>query len=119
MVEREGFVDRVRGWWSSFQFQGSPNFILAKKLKALKGEIKIWNKNVFGNVGALVKERVDVLKALESAAKGGGLSEKERERKSLLCRYLERALLQEELVGGRNLESNGLRRKTNALNSSI
>ena len=37
------------------------------------------------------------LKALESAAEGGGLSEEERERKSVLCRDLERALLQEEI----------------------
>jgi hypothetical protein len=72
-------------------------FILAKKLRALKGDIKIWNRSVFGNVGALVKEGLDELKALELATEGGGLSEEERERKSLLCRDIERALLQEEI----------------------
>jgi hypothetical protein len=56
-------------------------------------DIKNWNKTVFGNVGVLIKKRVDELKALEIAAKGGGLSKKERERKRLLCRDLERALL--------------------------
>jgi hypothetical protein len=40
---------------------------------------------------------VDELKALELATEGGGLSEEERERKSLLCRDIERTLLQEEI----------------------
>jgi hypothetical protein len=96
-LKDEGFVDRVRGWWASYQFQGTPSFILAKKLRALKGDIKTWNRSVFGNVGALIQERVDGLKALELAVEGGGLSEEERERKSLLCRDIERALLQEEI----------------------
>jgi hypothetical protein len=69
---------------------------MSKKLRALKGDIKTWNKTIFGNVGALIKERVDELKVLKLAAKGGGLSEEEKERKRLLCRDLERTLLQEE-----------------------
>ena len=31
---------------------GSPSFVLAKKLRAFKGEIKRWNCEVFGNVRA-------------------------------------------------------------------
>jgi hypothetical protein len=42
-LKEEGFVAKVRGWWDSFQFFGSPSFVLAKKLKALKWEIKRWN----------------------------------------------------------------------------
>ena len=96
-LKEEGFVERVRGWWASYNFQGTPSFILAKKLRALKGDIKNWNKNVFGNVGVLIKERVDELKALERIVEGGGLSEEMRERKRQFSRDLERALLQEEI----------------------
>jgi hypothetical protein len=96
-LKEEGFVERVRGWWDSYNFQGTPSFIFAKKIKALKGDIINWNKTVFGNVGVLIKERVDESKALESTAEGGGLNEEERERKRQLCRDLERALLQEEI----------------------
>jgi hypothetical protein len=92
-LKDEGFMDRVRGWWSSYQFQGTHSFIIAKKLKVMKGDIKTWNRTVFGNVGVLIKERVDELKALELVAEGGGLSEEERERKRILCKDLERALL--------------------------
>jgi hypothetical protein len=118
-LKEEGFVDRVRGWWSSYQFQGTPSFILVKKLKALKRDIKSWNKTAFGNVGALVKERVDELKALESAAEGGGISEEEKEGKVCCAGTLRGLFFKRKSVGGRNLESNGLRRETNALNSSI
>ena len=36
-LKEEGFMDKIRSWWDSFSFQGSPSFVLAKKLKALKG----------------------------------------------------------------------------------
>jgi hypothetical protein len=39
-LEEEGFVDKVRNWWSSFSFMGSSSFILAKKLRALKGKLR-------------------------------------------------------------------------------
>ena len=35
-----------------FQFRGSFNFTLPEKLKALKACLKIWNREVFGNVTA-------------------------------------------------------------------
>jgi hypothetical protein len=46
----EGFMDRVKAWWSSYLFTGSPSFVLASKLKALKYDLKFWNKHVFGDV---------------------------------------------------------------------
>ena len=90
-------MEKVRGWWASYNFQGTPSFIFAKKLKALKGDITTWNKTVFGNVGTLIKERVDKLKAFEITTERGGLSEVVRERKRQLCKDLERAFLQEEI----------------------
>jgi hypothetical protein len=43
-------VDKVKQWWTSYHFQGSPSFILASKLKALKVNLKAWNEEVFGNI---------------------------------------------------------------------
>ena len=40
----DGFKDLVKGWSEGYQFSGSSNFILASKLKALKEDIKVWNK---------------------------------------------------------------------------
>ena len=39
-LKEEGFVERVRKWWNGYCFSGSPSFILARKLKALKEDLK-------------------------------------------------------------------------------
>ena len=46
----EVFVDRVRQWWRGYHFVGPPSYVLSCKLKALKGDLKHWNKHVFGDV---------------------------------------------------------------------
>ena len=45
------FVDKVREWWSGHSYSGTPSFDLAQKLRALKDDLKVWNKLVFGDVG--------------------------------------------------------------------
>ena len=46
----EGFKDLVRKWWTCYNFSGSYSHILAYKLKALNHDLKVWNREVFGNV---------------------------------------------------------------------
>ena len=78
----EGFKEILKGWWQSLQFHGSFIFILAAKLKALKGILKVWNKDVFGIVETkkealrrvsfwddLEKERELVFKEIEERTK--------------------------------------------------
>lgn len=43
----DGFVSRIKLWWDSYVFEGSPSFILASKLKALKMDLKKWNLEEF------------------------------------------------------------------------
>ena len=33
-------MDQVKVWWKSYQCLDSPSFVLASKLKALKGDLK-------------------------------------------------------------------------------
>jgi hypothetical protein len=96
-LKEEGFVDKVRSWWSSFFFMGSPSFILAKKLRALKSEIKRWNREVFGNVGARNKARTEEVEELDRLGEIRRLSEEEMERRRVLVADLEASLLQEEI----------------------
>ena len=49
-LKKEGFVDRVQTWWNWHSFVGTPSFMLAKKLKALKEDIVQGNHPEFGNV---------------------------------------------------------------------
>jgi hypothetical protein len=96
-LKEEGFVDKVRDWWGSFSFEGSPSFVLAKKLQALKGEIKKWNCEVFGDVGARNKAWAEELEMLDNYEVSRGLSEEEKERRRGLVADLEASLLQEEI----------------------
>ena len=48
---KEEFKELLKIWWQGFNFNGSYDFILVTKLKALKTNLKIWNKDVFGKVG--------------------------------------------------------------------
>ena len=50
-LKYEGFKDLQKGWWQGLNFRGSSSHVLAAKLKALKGILKVRNKEVFGNVG--------------------------------------------------------------------
>lgn len=43
----DGFVEKGRNWWASYSFSGTPSFILAVKLKALKFDLKKWNNEFF------------------------------------------------------------------------
>jgi hypothetical protein len=93
----EGFVDRVRQWWLSYHFRGSPSFILAKKLKALKADLKSWNEQVFGNVEFHKKALLEKLCALDKIEVERALVVEEKVRKSLVITKLEKTTLLEQI----------------------
>lgn len=39
-LKSNDFMDKVKQWWMTYSFQGSPNFFMARKLKALKSNLK-------------------------------------------------------------------------------
>jgi hypothetical protein len=95
-LKEEGFVEKIRIWWDSFQFFGSPSFVLAKKLRALKWETKKWNLE-FGDVRERNKASCEELKALDRIEEGRQLTEEEKARRGQISRELETSLLQEEI----------------------
>ena len=50
MLDGFRFKELVREWWTGYSVAGSNNHCLVKKLKALKRDLRRWNKEVFGNV---------------------------------------------------------------------
>jgi hypothetical protein len=96
-LKADGFVDKVRLWWSSYSFQGSPSFIFAQKLKALKADLKRWNEQVFGNVEFCKKALLEELNALDCLEEERGLAPHEKVRKSVVIGELEHVTLQEEI----------------------
>ena len=65
-LKTDGFVDRVQFWWNQHSFVGTPNFVLAKKLKALKEDIIQWNCREFGNIDRKKKQLLEELKILDA-----------------------------------------------------
>ena len=65
-LKTEGFVDKVQSWWNRHSFVGTPSFMLAKKLKALKEDIVQWNRREFGNVEHQKKQLLEELTKLDA-----------------------------------------------------
>ena len=72
----EGFQDLIRSWWWEIEVRGSASYRLATKLKEIKQRLKVWNKEVFGNLGcnkAAALQQVEFWDLVESdrIQKGG------------------------------------------------
>ena len=73
----EGFVNRVKHWWDGYSFTGSPSFILAQKLKALKADLKKWNREEFGDLAFRKKNLLTELMGLDVREEVVGLSDED------------------------------------------
>jgi hypothetical protein len=93
----EGFVEQVNLWWQSYQFDGDPSYVLACKLRALKGDLRRWNNEIFGHVGKRKKAFLEEIRDLDCFQEERGLDEEEKRKKMLLTMELERNLLCEEI----------------------
>ena len=102
----EGFVDRVQQWWNGYNFVGLLGFILAQKLKALKADLKKWNREEFGDLAFRKKNLLTELMDLDA-------------REELLGLLNEDQLLQIQLKGDieqlASLEEISWRQKSQAL----
>ena len=70
----ESFVYRVQQWWNGYSFVGFPGFILAQKLKALKEDLKKWNREEFGDLAFRKKNLLTELMGLDAREEMLGLS---------------------------------------------
>ena len=76
-----GFKELLKGWWQNLKFHGSFSYILAAKLKALKGILKSWNMEVFGRVEVKKKEALQRVSFWDGLEKQRELILEEREEK--------------------------------------
>ena len=93
----EGFVDRVQQWWNGYSFAGSPSFILAQKLKALKTDLKLWNREEFGDLAFKKKNLLIELMGLNAREELVGLSNDEQIRRIQLKGNIEQLASLEEI----------------------
>ena len=96
-LKDEGFVERIRSWWESYQFYGAPGFVLAIKLKALKVDLKRWNVEEFGNVEEKGKKLWSDLKGLKTVEESYVLTVEKKLDKERIREELEKMTLFEEI----------------------
>ena len=92
-LKEEGFKDLVKFWWLELSFRGFSSFILTEKLKKLKGFLKSWNFEVFGNVAIRKNLTLTQVGFWDSQELLGTLSvEEEIARKASRVEFRKRAL---------------------------
>ena len=101
-----GFRELLKGWWQNLKFHGSFSYILAAKLKALKGLLKSWNMEVFGKVEVKKKEALQRVSFWDDLEKQRELVLEERE---------ERIMAKEEFKSWAVLEEISWRQKSREL----
>ncbi|GFZ18132.1 hypothetical protein Acr_26g0014010 [Actinidia rufa] len=92
----EGFRDLVKKWWEGYEVHGSPSYRLARKLRALKEDLKMWNREVFGWVEIRLATLTEELQNLEYKDQSSGLFEEERDRGGEVRAKIGRLLIAEE-----------------------
>ncbi|XP_058782945.1 uncharacterized protein LOC131657578 [Vicia villosa] len=86
----------VADCWSQPVF-GCPMFILSHKLKLLKGKLKIWNKEVFGDIHKLVQTSTTLLNHIQEQIHLIGMTDSLKAQEVKAQIDLEDALVKEEL----------------------
>ena len=92
-------MERVNNWWDSYQFVGSHSFVLAQKLKAIKGDLKK-KKGMRRNLGmSFCKKNLLMadLRELEVVEDSRPLSVEEKSKKELTIVGLDKLILLEEI----------------------
>nr|XP_009804761.1 PREDICTED: uncharacterized protein LOC104249929 [Nicotiana sylvestris] len=97
-LSTEGFVDMIREWWSSFEFSGKPDYILACKLKALKGKLKEWSRSSQGNLALQKTNLLSQIAAFDSIQDIRALTEDESVKKTSLLMEYEEHIKNEEIA---------------------
>lgn len=93
----ERFTNRIKDWWDSFSFSGRPDFILASKLKALKGKLKLWSICDQGNLESKKRNILKELAIFDEVSKGKKLTTEEVTRKNFGLLEYEELLKYEEI----------------------
>jgi len=80
-LSEKGFMEMVKDRWSSYSVQGSGFTKVKEKLKCLKGDLKVWNREVFSNIETCKRRILQEIEDLDSQDCNGTLVERERLRR--------------------------------------
>ncbi|XP_068466212.1 uncharacterized protein [Phaseolus vulgaris] len=72
LVEK-GFMEMVKDRWSDYYVQGSSFMKVKEKMKRLKGDLKVWNRDTFGNLETSKKRILQEIEDLDCLDCNGNL----------------------------------------------
>ncbi|KAG6697656.1 hypothetical protein I3842_09G212200 [Carya illinoinensis] len=98
----DGFVENIHSWWAPYQLTGSPSFILAEKLKALKNDLRKWNLEIFGHIKDHRDKLFMELQQLDEREVDMTLSFEDRTRRLVVLAELEKIHSWRKSLGGKN-----------------
>ena len=84
--------------WASYDVQGGGIYIFKEKLKKLKADLKVWNKEVFGDVNLVSEELQKRINELDARDDDRGLEVSEREERRSLLADLNKAMFRQEAI---------------------
>jgi len=96
-LKAEGFVELVIQWWDSYHFFGTPCFVPTSKLKQLKADLILWNKEVFGNVEVRKKALLEEIQTPNGLEEERELAGDKRDRKEKAKNDLAEVALMQEI----------------------
>jgi len=73
----DGFSDIIEEWWREARVYGYASYVIANKLKYVKGKLKIWNKEVFGDIRTKKLVSLSIINSLDAKEESNGLSSDE------------------------------------------
>ena len=91
------FKEKLKEWWRQETFQGWEGYKFMKKLKFLKGKIKHWSREKFGEVGKVKEEVKARLIEIDLEEGREGLDIAKRTEREALLLQLEELILKEEV----------------------
>ncbi|XP_068503636.1 uncharacterized protein [Phaseolus vulgaris] len=92
------FKDFVRSKWHSYEVQGGGMFVFKEKLKNLKADLKIWNREVFGYVNLEGNKLVKKVQELDARDDESDLNEQGREERRVLLDEYSWFLFKQEAI---------------------
>ena len=91
------FKERFRGWWQECQEVGWEGHRLIRKLQLIKAKLKVWNRDVFGDLKEEKNNILSNISRIDSAEQEGNLTHDLYLLRALRKRELEILLLKEEI----------------------
>ncbi len=87
-LSEKDFVGMVEERWKSYEVQGDVITGLKEKLKLLKADLKVWNKEVFGNLNSIKSSILQEIEIYDCQDNRGHVDESERQARTDLARRL-------------------------------